>query len=129
MGYFEKVEESLKMLLIALMLSVAIPSVLFAQKKVEGQVALTTNGRGVFLNFGGPGVKFFQGLLGINLMPTLRFQREEPKSFVTPLLGFGPQLFLLKEKKMILSIPFYYNASNNKWTMSAGLGYILTTKS
>lgn len=84
------------------------------------------------MNFGGPGLrwiypKVFQ--LGIDLMPSLRFQKEEPKSIVTPLLGFGPQLFFLKEKKLILSIPFYYNVTQNKWGMTAGLGYILTTKS
>lgn len=95
---------------------------------IEGQVALTTNGKGVYLNLGGPGVRFtFANFaLGFNLMPTLRFQKEEPKSFVTPLLGFGPQLYLPKSKRLVLSLPLYYNTTKNRWLLTAGLGYLFT---
>jgi hypothetical protein len=97
---------------------------------LEGQIAATTDGKGVFVNFGGPTLKFnFDKVtFGINFMPSLRFQEDKVKALVTPTLGFGPQLYLLKNKKFILSFPAYYNTNTNVWTFTAGLGYVLTTK-
>ncbi len=97
---------------------------------IEGQIAATTDGKGVFVNFGGPTVKFnFSKItLGINFMPSLRFQEDKVKALVTPMLGFGPQLYFLKNKKFLLSFPAYYNTNTNVWTFTAGIGYVLTSK-
>jgi hypothetical protein len=111
-------------------------SIAFAQTEpktqfnIEGQIAITTNGQGIFYNMGGPNVKFnFSKVsLAINMMPSLRFQNDPVKSVVTPMLGFGPQLYFLKNKKFLLSFPAYYNTSNNQWIFTAGVGYVLTKK-
>ena len=91
---------------------------------------MTTDGKGVFFNMGGPNVKFnFSKLsVAINMMPSLRFQEDKVKSLVTPMLGVGPQLYFLKDKRFILSFPAYYNTGTNKWTFTAGLGFSLTKK-
>jgi hypothetical protein len=101
-----------------------------AKFNFEGQVAATTDGKGVFFNMGGPNVKFnfSKFSVAINMMPTLRFQEDKVKSVVTPMLGFGPQFYFLKDKRFLLSFPSYYNTGNNQWTFTAGLGYVLTKK-
>ena len=97
---------------------------------MEGQVAVTSDGRGVFTNFGGPGLKFHFNpfTLSFQMMPSLRFQNEVGRPLVTPMLGVGPQLYLLKNKRLVLSFPSYYTASDHTWTFTAGLGYVLTNK-
>ncbi len=100
------------------------------QLNIEGQAAITTDGKGVFFNMGGPSLKFnFSKFnVAINMMPSLRFQEDKVKSFVTPMLGFGPQIYFLKDKRFLVSFPAYYNTGNNQWTFTAGLGYVLTKK-
>lgn len=95
----------------------------------EGQIALVTNGKGCFVNFGGPGLKFKSSILDvkIGMMPSLRFQKENPKPFVTPLLGFGPQFYLTKSKKLLLSFPIYYYMSTYRWEFTGGIGYVITS--
>ena len=101
-----------------------------ASFNIEGQLAVTTDGTGVFVNMGGPNLKFnfSKFSLAINMMPSLRFQEDKVKSFVTPMLGGGPQLYFLKDKRFVLSFPAYYNTNTNKWTFTAGVGYVLTKK-
>lgn len=95
----------------------------------EGQIALVTNGKGCFVNFGGPEIKFKSNLVDVKLgmMPSLRFQKESPKPIVTPMLGFGPQFYLTKSKKLFLSFPIYYYASTYKWEFTGGIGYVITS--
>jgi hypothetical protein len=119
-----------------LILSLIMNCLVFSQDEpkaslnIEGQVAISTDGKGVFVNMGGPNIKFnfSKFIFAINMMPSLRFQQDKVKSFVTPILGFGPQLYLLKDKRFVLSFPSYYNAYTNKWIFTAGVGYILTKK-
>ncbi len=101
-----------------------------ASFNIEGQLAVTTDGTGVFANMGGPNIKFnfSKFSLALNMMPSLRFQEDKVKSFVTPMLGVGPQIYLLKDKRVVLSFPSYYNTNTNKWTFTAGVGYVLTKK-
>ena len=101
-----------------------------AKLNIEGQLALTTDGKGVFFNMGGPTIKFVypKFSFAINMMPSLRFQEDKVKSLVTPMLGFGPQIYFLKDKRFLVSFPAYYNTGNNKWTFTAGLGFVLTKK-
>ncbi len=101
-----------------------------AELSFEGQIAATTNGKGCFINFGGPGIKLKAKSFhfAINMLPSLRFQKEDPKPLITPILGVGPQFYFLKSKRLILSFPIYYYAPNHKWEFSAGIGYVLTQK-
>lgn len=95
----------------------------------EGQIATTTDSKGVFVNFGGPGIKLKTKFVNVsfNMMPSLRFQEDATKPFVTPILGVGPQLYFLKKKKLILSFPAYYFSNAQKWVFTAGIGYVITT--
>ena len=97
---------------------------------IEGQFAISTDGKGVFVNMGGPNIKFSFSKFNValNMFPSLRFQEDKVKSFVTPMLGFGPQIYFLKDKRVLLAFPTYYNTAANKWTFTAGIGYVLTKK-
>jgi len=97
---------------------------------MEGQLVCATNGVGMYTNFGGPGLRFnFEYFsIGYNMMPSLRFENQTNTPLVTPILGTGPQLYFLKKKKLVLSFPAYYLASNHEWTFTAGIGYVLTNK-
>ncbi len=101
-----------------------------ASFNIEGQIAFTTDGIGLFTNMGGPNLKFnfSKFSLAINMMPSLRFQEDKVKSFVTPMLGVGPQIYFLKDKRFVLSFPAYYNTNTNKWTYTAGVAYVLSKK-
>ena len=100
------------------------------QWSFEGQFVAATDGRGVYTNFGGPGVKwnFKYFSIGWNMMPSLRFEHQAKTPLVTPILGTGPQIYLLKNRRLILSAPMYYIASRQMWTFNGGIGYVLTTK-
>jgi hypothetical protein len=95
---------------------------------VEGQVAVTTNGEAVYLNFGGPCMKYsFKKIaFSLGMMPSLRFEQDKPRPYITPSLGAGLQVFFLNNRRVILSFPCYYISTKNKWTVTAGLGYLLT---
>lgn len=47
-----------------------------ASLNIEGQIVLTTNNRAIFVNFGGPSLKFnFSKIaFAINMMPSLKFE-------------------------------------------------------
>lgn len=96
---------------------------------LEGQFALTSNGRAGFVNFGGPAIKFnfSKFAFALNFMPSLRVEEQKSEITVTPLLGAGLQFYFLKNKKFILSFPCYYYANRNVWVGTAGIGYVLTT--
>lgn len=94
---------------------------------LEGQVAVTTNGKSVFANMGGPCLKLSlrQAALGLSMFPSLKFEQDGSRSVVTPILGVGPQLYLFG-KRLVLSFPCYYYAAKNVWVGTAGLGYVFT---
>lgn len=85
---------------------------------------------GAFINFTGPNVSFTHKktkyMLG--MLPSLRIKEDHSSgtknSMVTPNLGAG---FAVIYRKLVLQIPFYYNAKtaaqNGKWEMGVGLGY------
>lgn len=95
---------------------------------IEGQIAAATNGKDLFVNFGGPALKFNFSKIAFawNFMPSVRFYTNNGKVQVAPILGTGLQVYGLKDKRFILSIPFYYLASNNTWIGTVGVGYVLT---
>jgi hypothetical protein len=99
-----------------------------ANLNIEGQIAATTNAKALFINLGGPALKFSlpKFSIAITLFPTFKFEETASKLVVSPCLGFGPRLYFLKDKRFILEFPCYCNASKNIWTASAGFGYVLT---
>lgn len=97
---------------------------------LEGQLAATTDGRGIFINVGGPAVKFnFKKVaFSLQMMPSLRFHKEIGRPLVTPMLGCGPQIYFLRQRRLILSFPAYYYSSSHVWHFTAGLGYVINFK-
>ncbi|NUM31193.1 MAG: hypothetical protein HUU47_02580 [Bacteroidetes bacterium] len=83
-----------------------------------------TNLNSLFLNFGGPGIKFDYGQYSIayNMFPSIRYYDEN----TSPILGTGVQLTY---KKYSFVAPMYYvvspNSKKNVWIVSFGFGYKL----
>lgn len=94
----------------------------------EGQIMASANANALFMNLGGPTLKlsFPKISVGVTLYPSFKFENTDSKLVVSPVLGVGPQLCFLKDKRFILAIPCYYYASKNFWTATVGFGYILT---
>lgn len=95
---------------------------------LEGQVAVSTNGKAMWYNMGGPAIKFnFKRIaFGIGMFPSLKFQQDEPRPIMMPILGVGPQFYFLKNRRFVLSFPCYYLSAHNSWELTAGIGYVLT---
>jgi hypothetical protein len=95
---------------------------------IEGQFGLTTNAQALFFNLGGPTLRFnFQKFsVGGTFFPSLKLENKASKLLATPVLGVGPQLCFLKDKRFIVEFPCYYSASKAAWTVTFGVGYILT---
>ena len=99
-----------------------------ASFNIEGQVAVTSNGKAIWYYMGGPAIKFnfSKFSLSIGMFPSLKFEDDEPRPIVVPILGVGPQLHFLKHKRLLLSFPCYYIAARNAWEITGGIGYVLT---
>jgi hypothetical protein len=80
------------------------------------------------MNLGGPTLKFTYPKFAFawTFMPSLRFHDVKGTTQITPILGTGLQIYVLKDKRFILSLPFYYLASNNTWIGTLGIGYVLS---
>lgn len=88
----------------------------------KGQIAITTDGKVFYTNFGGPGIRL--GIrenfgVSINMFPSLRFKKEIGKTLISPMLGAGFQIYF--KKHFVISIPIYYQVT--KWQPSFGIGY------
>jgi hypothetical protein len=120
----------LLLLIAALSMSLTAQTEQSVSLNLEGQLAASTDGKGLFINAGGPALKFSfpRFAFSVNMMPSLRFQNEAHKPLVTPILGCGPQFYFLKERRFIVSFPCYYYSSSQVWTFTAGIGYVLTKK-
>jgi hypothetical protein len=114
----------IRQVLVVLFLS--IPGLLVAQEKklqpaLSGTAMMATDGNAVYVNLGGPGLKWVQGhwQLSINMLPSLRFVSDKPRPFATPSLGAG---FLIAYKRFVIGVPFYYIASRQEWRVAPGVG-------
>jgi hypothetical protein len=58
--------------------------------------------------------------------PALKFEEENAELTVVPVLGVGPQIYFLKNKRLMLSFFAYYIGSRKIWSQTAGIGYVLT---
>jgi hypothetical protein len=112
-----------KLIIILAMLFLTISTI--AQNKISssfsGQIFASTDLKAMYLNFGGPMIKYKAKKIniGFGMFPSLRFKNEAPKSVVTPSLGAGLQIEI---KKFVIGLPAYYVTANNNWYLSAGVG-------
>jgi hypothetical protein len=95
---------------------------------LEGQIAVTTNGKAAFINIGGASIKCKLKKFNVSIMmgPSIKFEKEKTVVTTIPVLGVGPQFYFLKNKRFIVSIPSYYISTKKIWTTSIGVGYLLT---
>jgi hypothetical protein len=89
--------------------------------KFSGQAFIATDGKAAYFNMGGPSIKmqFKNVSLGLCILPSLRILKDPLKPDILPLAGAG---FMLTYKHLIIGIPTYYVAAENKWKLCAGLG-------
>ncbi len=96
---------------------------------IGGQITLSSDFKqNIFLNFAGPGIKLsdkskkFPWAFSINMFPSMRYntQEKDGNKVFTPILGAGFQVFY---KKLVISMPSYYLATQNIWVGTLGLGY------
>jgi hypothetical protein len=95
---------------------------------IEGQIAVTTNGKAVWYNMGGPSLKFSfkKFAFSVSMFPSLKFEEDPTHPIVIPILGVGPQFYFFKNKRFIITFPCYYVASKNSWELTGGIGYVLS---
>jgi hypothetical protein len=88
---------------------------------MSGSVMLSTDGKSVFYNMGGPGIKLSakKWSTSISMIPSLRFFEDEPRPLVTPLLGVALNF---SYKRWVIGFPCYYLATKNVWIFTAGAG-------
>lgn len=88
----------MKVIIIFILLLAPISIIAQESKKpssfnIEGQISFATNGKALFINFGGPSLKFHfsKTLVSVNILPSLKLEEDKPKPLITPIIGFGPQ--------------------------------------
>lgn len=103
----------------------------FAQDKAKpsikptlsGQLAVSTNGKDIFANMGGPGLKLEitpKIAVSANMFPSLRYQKSTDDADIKPFLGAGFQVYF---KKFIVLMPVYYVPTSKQWTVTGGIGW------
>lgn len=95
---------------------------------MEGQAGLATNSNAVLFSIGGASLKFnfSKAAFALNFGPALKYEKMPGKILITPVFAVAPQLYFLKNKRFILSMPFYYSAALNEWVITGGVGYVFT---
>ena len=96
---------------------------------IEGQLSAGTNGKAVFASIGGATLKFIfkKFNVGVSMGPALKFEQLiGSKVDVVPVVGIGPQIYFLKNKRLCINFNTYYLTAKKEWTLSAGLGYVFT---
>jgi hypothetical protein len=120
---------------IMILLFIGICPMLFAQSEkqsvtmnLEGQFIATANAEALFLNIGGPALKFSfpKFSISIDMYPSLKFEFPVSKFVVLPMLGVGPQVNFLKGRRFVIAFPFYYYSTTKNWRATAGIGYVFT---
>lgn len=91
--------------------------------KVIGTFGVSYWSKNMFVNLGGPSLKFNYKKMGIMLsfFPSLRTSFETPVITLTPILGTGACIYY---KKIALTAPCYYIANRNIWVVSYGIAYL-----
>jgi len=88
---------------------------------ITGAVMLSTDGKSVFYNMGGPSVKvsFKKWFAAYNMLPGLRFFDVKGTINVNPILGTG---LTIGYKRWMIGFPLFYLPKDNIWVFTAGAG-------
>jgi hypothetical protein len=86
-----------------------------------GAVMISTDGKSVFYNMGGPSVKLtYKKWSGsVNMFPSLRFFDVKGTITINPILGTG---ITIGYKRWMIGFPCYYLADKKIWVLTAGAG-------
>jgi hypothetical protein len=86
--------------------------------KITGLSSVAVNSKNIFLNFGGPSLKFEKNdyYMSFSFFPSLRYDEEAHQ--YSPVLGAG---LLLGRESVFIVLPNYYYTAN--WYTAFGLGY------
>ena len=88
---------------------------------LAGSVMVSTDGKSVFYNMGGPSVKLtYKKWSGsVNMFPSIRFFDVKGTINVNPILGTG---ITIGYKRWMIGFPCYYLADKKIWVLTAGAG-------
>lgn len=95
------------------------------EKKVTasftGAFMISTDGKSVFYNMGGPSVKVAhkKWSASLNMFPSLRFFDVNGTININPILGTG---ITIGYKRWMIGFPCYYLADKKIWVLTAGAG-------
>jgi len=86
-----------------------------------GALMVSTDGKSVFYNMGGPAVKvvYKKWSASVNMLPSLRFFDVKGTINVNPILGTG---ITIGYKRWMIGFPCYYLADKKVWIFTAGAG-------
>jgi hypothetical protein len=83
----------------------------------------------LYISYIGPGFHYSKGQItaSINLFPGVRFVNTlqnncKNKLQASPEIAIGP---LVKYKRILLGVPFFYLPFDKRWHITAGLGYVI----
>jgi len=99
----------------------------FAQSKpstdvsFSGAFMVSTDGKSVFYNMGGPSIKMTKDkwYLSLNMLPSLRFFDVKGTININPILGAGIHIGY---KRWMIGFPCYYLSDKKIWVLTAGAG-------
>jgi hypothetical protein len=88
---------------------------------ITGSVMVSTDGKSVFYNMGGPSVKiaYKKWFAAATMFPSLRFFDSKGTINVNPILGTG---ITFGYKRYMIGFPCYYLSTKNIWIFTAGAG-------
>jgi hypothetical protein len=93
-----------------------------------GQLNILTNlNQSLYLNCGGPGFVSTRetSSLGLQFVPTLKYQKTTSGSPVTP--GLGVQAYS-RFNHWQINVASFYQAPKANWNLAFGLGYVWTSR-
>lgn len=95
---------------------------------VEGQIIASANSSAFLISMGGAALKFNFSKFTVALCtgPNLKYEKQPGRVLIMPILTAGPQIYFLKNKRFIVSMPMYYNSILNEWIFTGGIGYVFT---
>lgn len=93
-----------------------------------GQLNILTNlDQAIYVNCGGPGFVSTRGTtcLGLQFVPTLKYQKVAVGSSITP--GLGIQAYS-RFNHWQVNVGTFYKAPSAQWNLAVGLGYVWGSK-
>jgi hypothetical protein len=95
-----------------------------ADWSITGMAAVLYDGNSAYFTLGGPSISVKSGRFqaGVNMLPSLRYQRDEKSNSreIIPTLGTG---LTIGYAKVCLLLGFYYYPSTSSWRFATGVGF------